>query len=217
MEPDFWRQRWSEGRIGFHQPQPSALLCKHWPALALAPGARVLVPLCGKSHDLAWLAGQGHQVLGVELVREAVEAFFAEHALAPEVRHTPSGTHYSAGGIEIVCGDVFALQPGLVEACDAAFDRAALVALPHPLRRRYIDEVYARLPRGCRGLLVTLEYDQAQREGPPFSVDADEVQALSGRDWHIDLLERRPIPPDHPGHLAGADPLQTAVWRLERR
>ena len=47
-------------------------------ALGLAKGAAVLVPLCGKSLDLVWLAEQGHAVIGVELA----EAFVKEQQRA---------------------------------------------------------------------------------------------------------------------------------------
>lgn len=217
MEPDFWRERWAQGRIGFHQPTPTPLLCKHWPALGIAQDARVFVPLCGKSLDLAWLAAQGQRVLGVELVPEAIDQFFAEHGIVPVVEDGPIGRRYAAGAITLIEGDVFALDDATLAGCDAVFDRAALIALPPALRRRYADTVHARLPGGCRGLLITLEYPQPQKDGPPFSVEDDEVHALFARDWRLELLERRAIPPDHPGHVGGVDRLETAVWRMTRR
>ena len=56
MDPDFWQQRWREGQIGFHQDAPTPLLLKHWASLDLPTGAKVFVPLAGKSRDMAWLA-----------------------------------------------------------------------------------------------------------------------------------------------------------------
>ncbi|HEY1069307.1 MAG TPA: thiopurine S-methyltransferase [Thermomonas sp.] len=217
MQPDFWQQRWAEQQIGFHQATPTPLLLKHWPALGVPAGATVFVPLAGKSLDMAWLAGQGHRVLGVELSQLAVDAFFAEHGLVPEVEETRYGRHHRAGGIELIRGDAFGLDAGLLAGCAAVFDRAALIALPPDLRRRYAGELYARLPAGCRGLLVTLEYPQAERDGPPFSVPEEEVRGLYGADWTVDLLERRTIPPGHPGHVAGVSRLDTAVFALHRR
>ena len=217
MNPDFWHQRWHDNQIGFHQAAPTPLLLKHWPSLGVPAGAKVFVPLAGKSLDMPWLAAQGHRVLGVELSRIAVERFFAENGLEPEIRESASGTHFVAGDIEIVCGDAFALDEAILAGCDAVFDRAALIALPPELRVRYANELYAKLPAGCRGLLITLEYPQAERDGPPFSVPEAEVRALYGRDWNIDLLERRPIPPDHPGFVSGVSALDTAVYALRRR
>ncbi len=217
MQPEFWHQRWSDNQIGFHQSAPTPLLLKHWPSLGVAPGARVLVPLAGKSLDMAWFASQGHRVLGVELSQAAIEQFFDEHALQPELHASRYGRHYSAGGIELICGDAFALDEDALRDCTAVFDRAALIALPPDLRVRYASGLYARLPGGCRGLLVTLEYPQHERAGPPFSVPEDEVRTLYSADCEIDLLDRRPIPAEHPGNIGGVSRLDTAVYALRRR
>ena len=217
MNPDFWHQRWHDNQIGFHQAEPTPLLQKHWAAVGAPAGGKVFVPLAGKSLDMLWFAAQGHRVLGVELSELAVAQFFAENGLRPEIRDTHYGRHYEAGGIELILGDAFGLDADLLRDCDAVFDRAALIALPPELRRRYANELYAKLPAGCRGLLITLEYPQAERDGPPFSVPGDEVRALYGRDWDIDLLERRPIPPEHPGFVSGVSKLDTAAYALRRR
>lgn len=218
MNPDFWHQRWREGHIGFHQDAPTPLLLKHWYALQLPASAQVFVPLAGKSHDMAWLAAQGHRVLGVELSQAAVEAFFAEHGLQPQRHDSRHGIHYSAANIELICGDVFALDEAALAGCAAVFDRAALIALPAQMRQRYVDELYARLPAGCRGLLITLEYPQAQKAGPPFSVEEDEIRASYTRDWQVTTLERRDILADQPRFAEeGVSALDTVVYRLERR
>ena len=217
MKPDFWHQRWHDNQIGFHQSAPTPLLLEHWPALGVPAGAKVFVPLAGKSLDMAWLASQGYAVLGVELSPLAIAQFFAEHGLQPDIRDSRYGRHYAAGGIELVNGDAFGLDADALRDCAAVFDRAALIALPPELRVRYARAPYANLPAGCRGLLVTLEYPQAEREGPPFSVPEDEVRALFGDDWDIELLARRPIPREHPGHVAGVSRLDTAAYALRRR
>lgn len=217
MDAAFWHQRWADGQIGFHQSAPTPLMLKHWPSLAVPKDARVLVPLCGKSLDMAWFAAQGHRVLGVELSRTAVEQFFAEHGLTPEIETDRYGDRYRAGAIEIVVGDAFGLDADALRDCGACFDRAALVALPPELRARYADELYGRLLPGCRGLLITLEYDQEERPGPPFSVPEDEVRALYDRDWRIDLLDRREIPASHPDRIRDTSHAETAVYALRKR
>ena len=116
MDTDFWLERWRQGQTGFHMKKTTPLLAKYWPALGVPRGSRVLVPLCGKSLDMIWLAGQGHRVMGVELSSLAVEQFFAENQLTPKVSAAPAGTLYSAGDIEILCGDIFALGSTLVTA-----------------------------------------------------------------------------------------------------
>ena len=217
MEHDFWQQRWQEGRIGFHQDDVTPLLREYWPTLALPPGSRVFVPLAGKTLDMSWLAAQGHRVLGVELSQIAVDQFFKEHGLTPTRRESRYGVHHLAGGVELICGDAFALDADFLSDCESVFDRAALIALPPELRRRYATELYARLPAGCRGLMITLEYPQHEKEGPPFSVGEEEVRALYTGHWRIELLERRDILAAQPGFVAeGVTRLATVAYRFER-
>lgn len=218
MDAEFWQQRWREGKIGFHQDRPTPLLEQYWDAVGVPPGATVLVPLCGKSLDLAWLAARGHRVIGVELSPLAVRQFFEEQALEPKVRESANGIHFRAGAIEIIQGDAFALEASLLARCDALYDRAALIALPADLRRVYRDTVYARLRPGSRGLVVTLEYPPAEKAGPPFPVDADEMRVLFREDWAMDLLARRDILAQQPGFIEeGVTDLHTSAWRLTRR
>lgn len=218
MDPNFWHERWREGRIGFHQDVVTPLLEQHWPSLALPQGSRVFVPLAGKSLDMLWLRMQGHRVLGVELSRLAVEQFFAEHDLQATIHESRYGTHYASDGIELICGDAFALDAEVLADCAAVFDRAALIALPANLRERYVGGLYAHLPHGCRGLLVTLEYPQGEKVGPPFSIGEAEVRRCYAEHWHVDVLERRTILEEQPSFVAeGVTALDTVVYRLQRR
>lgn len=218
MDPDFWQQRWHDGQIGFHQDRVTPLLEQHWDALALPAGSRVFVPLAGKSLDMLWLAARGHRVLGVELTRIAVEQFFDENNLQPEVTESPLGQHFIDGEIELILGDAFALDAAALADCVGVYDRAALIALPADMRKRYADELYSKLPRGCRGLLITLEYPQHEKAGPPFSVTEHEVRALFGRDWAIDALERRDILAAQPNFVAeGVTALHTSIYRMTRQ
>lgn len=218
MEPDFWQQRWQEGRIGFHRDEVMPLLTRYWPALAPPPGSQIFVPLAGKSLDMLWLAAQGYRVLGVELSPLAVDQFFAENGLRPEIHRSPYGVHHRAGAIELICGDAFALDEAALAGCAGVYDRAALIALPPALRQRYAGQLYARLPAGCSGLLITLEYPQAEKSGPPFSVDESEVHGLYDQHWQVERLERRDILADEPSFAAeGVTALSTTVYRLLRR
>lgn len=218
MEQEFWHQRWDSGRIGFHQDRPSPLLAKYWPVLSLPAGSRVFVPLCGKSLDMLWLAEQGHAVLGVELSESAIRQFFAERQLEPAMHASAFGTHFVAGPYELICGDAFALPTSVLADCAGVYDRAALIALPSPMRATYVDTAWHRLRPGCAGLLITLEYPQAQKDGPPFSVEEPEVRERFAADWNLDLLERRDILDHEPGFVAeGVTALATCAWQLARR
>ncbi|MDQ2149940.1 thiopurine S-methyltransferase [Alcaligenaceae bacterium C4P045] len=215
MDADFWLARWEEGATHFHQQRVTPLLQKYWPTLALPAGSKVLVPLCGKSLDMVWLAEQGHQVLGVELAEVAVQQFFSENALDPVITPSAVGSHYRAGNIEIICGDIFALDDAVLGGCLGAYDRAALVALPEEMRARYAAHVYGKLARDYRGLLLTLDYPQTQMPGPPFSVGDDEVQRLFVGHSTATLLSRRDILDKEPKFAErGLKQLDTLVYKL---
>ena len=217
MDRDFWLQRWHDNQIGFHQDQPTPLLCKHWASAGVADGATGFVPLAGKSLDMVWLAAQGHRVLGVELSPLAVAQFFAEHDLTPEVSESRYGLHHRAGPIELVLGDAFGLDAELLAGCDAVYDRAAVIALPPELRTRYAEALYPRLPASCRGLMITLEYPQHEKDGPPFSVPETEVRERFAPHWDVHLLERRDILATQQSFVdQGVTALDTCVYRLVR-
>lgn len=193
MTPEFWLQRWEENRIGFHQAQFNAHLEAYWPTLGVPPAATVFVPLCGKSRDMLWLAAQGHRVLGVELSPLAVEAFFAENGLTPAVEPHGAFRRYRCGEIEILCGDFFALHPADLAGVGAVYDRASLIALPPEMRGRYAAHMRHLLSDRCPILLITLDYPQAERQGPPFAVGEGEVRELYAGRWQVEKIASRDL------------------------
>lgn len=193
MEPKFWQERWARNQIGFHLPEVNPYLLRHWSHLSLADDAKVLVPLCGKSLDLMWLASHGLRVMGVELSEQAVETFFSEQSLTPHITRRGAFTVYQADLLEVWCGDFFALGAEDLADCTALYDRAALIALPPLMRAQYAEHPNTLLRPGCQGLLVTLDYDQTQKAGPPFAVTDDEVAVLFGLKWTLEVLEARDI------------------------
>jgi len=217
MQADFWHQRWANNQIGFHQSHANPYLQRHWPQLNLVPGTRVLVPLCGKSLDMIWLAEQGYPVLGVELSEKAVQEFFSEQGLEPLVSQNGAFKVYRAAEIEIWCGDFFSLRAEDIAGCHALYDRAAIIALPEAMRQRYVEHLNKVLPTECKGLLITLDYDQTQIDGPPFSVPDEEIQRLLSPDWALQVLETCNVLEDSPKFLkAGVNRLDERVYKLGR-
>lgn len=215
MQADFWHKRWERNQIGFHQDQVNPYLVRYWPELGIAPGSRVLVPLCGKSLDLAWLAGQGLRVLGVELSQRAVEDFFTEQQLQPERFQHGAFDCYRSEGVEIWCGDFFQLSAEDLADCVGLYDRAALIALPPEMRQRYAAQLNALLPQGCRGVLVTMDYDQSKLDGPPFAVPDDEARLLFAGRWQVSGEDEQDILGESWKFVqAGVDRLLERVYTL---
>lgn len=222
MDSEYWLQRWRDGRTGWHHDKVMPLLAKHWPTLSVAHDSRVLVPLCGKSLDMLWLAEQGLRVLGADLSPIAIEAFLTENHLHARAHSMADGTHYvvtnpPAGAIELINGNVFDIAPATLATCHAFYDRAASIAMPATDRRQFADRVYAKLPAGARGLLITLDYPDGEMDGPPFSVNDAEVHRMFDAHWTAQQLERRDILASQPSFRdSGVTALHTAVYALTR-
>jgi thiopurine S-methyltransferase len=218
MQPEFWRDRWRTGQIGFHRTQIDRYLREHWPELGLVPTSRVFVPLCGKSQDLLWLRDRGHSVVGVELSDIALQAFCMENGIPARRRTTPDFDLYEAPNLELFCGDFFALTPVNLRNIAAVYDRAALISMTPDLRERYARHMATLTPAGAETLLITLEYPQAQAAGPPFSVPTAEVERLYADHHAIQELSRQDVLASEPKMRArGVTELFEVCYRLTRR
>ncbi|NDY94752.1 thiopurine S-methyltransferase [Wenzhouxiangella limi] len=213
MDKEFWHQRWQAGQIGFHTPEAHWALLAYWPELVHQIDEPVLVPLCGKTLDMRWLCERGHPVTGIELNPIAVHDFFAEWKRRPtpieQADQALSGLE--ADGVSLWQGDFFAFKPAT--AYRAFYDRAALIALPPAMRKSYVEQLRKCLAKGSIGLLVTLEYDQNLKGGPPFSVSFEEVAEMTGFDSVP--LERRDVLDESSKFRAhGITSLHETVYRL---
>lgn len=189
--------RWRENRIGFHLSEVNPKLIRHASALPPAPSP-LLVPLCGKSLDLAWLGERGYSVTGIELSPLAVEAYFDERNAASERQQVGSLMRHRHGNVAILCGDFFEVDPTILKPFSGFYDRAALVALPESVRGAYVQHLAKLLAADARGLLVTFEYPVGQMDGPPFSVSDAEVRRYYGSAFEIDLLAEDDILDEEP-------------------
>jgi thiopurine S-methyltransferase len=198
MKAEYWLERWQAGHIGFHRADANPRLVENHQR-ALGECVRVLVPLCGKSADLEWLVVRGHDVVGVELSELAAQAFFAERGFTPERSEVAGFVSYRYGGVTILVGDFFATTPDALGYFDAAYDRAALIALPEDLRARYVAHLPLLLAPKARLLLVTLHYDA--EGGPPFDVPPAEVER-SFSQARVTLLESVDARAETPGPVS---------------
>jgi len=220
MQEPYWRERWETGRTGFHEPEPNAELRAHVARLrdgASTAEPRVLVPLCGKSTDLAFLVGSGFAVTGVEFVEQAAEAFFQERALTPTREPWHGFAALSANSVRIAVGDFFTLSLPPNERFDAAYDRAALIAVRPDERERYVSTCLEALRPGARILLVSLYLDGGAPTGPPFSISEDEIRALFHRE-SVERIDEKDITASE-AHLRerGAAKVLEEVWLVSKR
>jgi thiopurine S-methyltransferase len=188
MKADFWHERWEKGEIGFHQQDFNQHMQAFVDRLGIRSGAQILVPLCGKSLDMLWLAEQGYRIFGVEISERAVKDFFTGNRLDYELERKPGVIEYRGEQIRILCTDFFTLEKTDLPRIDAVYDRASLVALPAEMRSSYAEHLSRLIESGTRSLLITLDYVQDEMRGPPFSVTSGEVRRLFGAHYGIEHL-----------------------------
>ena len=212
MEASFWHNRWQTNQTGWHESTVNPLLITHFPSLNVPPGARVFVPLCGKSLDLGWLLSCGYAVAGAELSELAVTQLFAELRMEPTISEVGKLRLYRGKKIDIFVGDLFDLSREILGSVDAVYDRAALVALPEAIRVRYTAHLKA-ITGMAPQLVIGYQYNQSVVEGPPFSVTPDELHHHYRDSYTLTPLARV----DVPGGLKGKCPATEHIWRLDKR
>jgi len=193
MEADYWRQRWEEKNIPFHEGCVNGYLKFYFERLNCKTGDRVFVPLCGKALDMQWICDQGCEVLGVELSPIAVTEYFEDNEIEYRCSRESPFDVFSGGGATLLCGDIFDMSHAHFQGIEAIYDRAAYIAFDPDQRRRYAEFLCAMLPQGAPVLLLTLEYPQALMDGPPFSVGEAEVRERFTSRYHVAHLETRDI------------------------
>lgn len=217
VDNQHWLDRWHENRIGFHEDGINRYLQAYLPQFELPAGACIFMPLCGKAHDIAWIASQGYEVIGIELSQIAIEAFFDENGLDFQRFDTDRFAVYKSGNISLLQGDFFDLRNDDLGACSLVYDRAALIAMECVDRPRYYDHMLSIVPAVSTMLLITLDYDQAEMTGPPFAVPNNEVRANYAGAFEITELERCSIIDEQPRwRKVGLTALTETVFRLDR-
>jgi thiopurine S-methyltransferase len=218
MHAEFWIDKWQKAEIGFHLEDYHPMLTRHWRTLGVGAGARVFVPLCGKSLDMIFLLRQGCQVIGNELSPIAIQQFFADQNLQVTSTTVSGITVYEAAGIRLIQGDFFQLDRQTLGSFEAVYDRASLIAMPPDLQHHYAEHLLALAPVAAPILLITLDYDPAEMNGPPFATPADQVTRLFGASFHIKMLERIDALADNPAlQRRGLTALSETAWHLRPR
>lgn len=211
MEARFWHQKWEQGDIGFHKNEINPFLIEFFEALNTAKGSRIFLPLCGKTRDIGWLLANGYRVIGAELSELAINELFTELGITPEISTDGKLIHYRAANLGILVGNIFDVSAEHLGTVNAIYDRAALVALPAIMRKQYSSHLM-HITGAAPQLLITYEYNQSQMDGPPFSVNKDEVKQLYTAAYRLESAESKIIA----GGLKGKVMAAETAWLLHR-
>lgn len=218
MESQYWLQRWQKNNTKFNQKKVNPLLVTFFNEFKLKKASKVLVPLCGKSIDMLWLAQQGHSVIGVELSEIACKAFFEENNLSYTQQDLGPYVSYANENITLLAGDFYHLTPNLIGDIDLIYDRAALVALPETMRQNYANKLMELSSPHTKIFLISFVYEPSQMQGPPFSVPLETITSLFESEFSIELLEQEKV--DKPSkHLQdkGLQEAEELVVKLDKK
>jgi len=176
-----WIRRWKVGQIAFHRLEPNDYLVKH-ENLLLSEHGSVLIPLCGKTVDMKYLADKGHKVVGIEMSETAVLDFFKEQSMNYSRNKHPTMPFEvfaaESAGIVIYLGSLFDSNLQMLGQFDAIWDRGAFVAINSSEREKYCNLMATLLKPNGAWLLNCCEYDGTKYGGPPHSIGENEVKRL---------------------------------------
>ena len=194
-EQVFWQKLWKEEKSLWLLPHVNHYLIQYLHRLNLKKGDTILVPLCGNSLDLIWLAQQGFKVIGVEIVAEAIQLFFEKHNIPFQVIDNIYHASNRLLSLRIFHQNFFQLDETLIPDVKAIYDRAAFTAIPPQKRLPYIKKLKS-VGNKAPLLLITCKHSLPDRL-LPYSIKHHEVIALFKSFYLVNLLAVRSINPIH--------------------
>jgi len=202
-----WLALWRAKRDVFTLTDVNPNLVRYAADTVLAPpadgaDAAVLVPLCGRTADLAWLAGRDAIVVGVEAVAEPLRLWAADNGGLEPVAEAERLTSYRSRwwpALNFVHGDIFDVHADLFGDLrfTGIWDRAALTALPPAFRASYAAHLRSLAAPQCRLLLEVLATDAAGVPGAMAAADA--VRLLTAAGWrNVQVLHTASVRDQYP-------------------
>lgn len=191
MEASFWIKSWELGGFytSFHRRDIHPYVLEYMTPDEIE-NKNILVPLCGKTLDMRYLAQYANKVIGVELVEDAIVQFFDENNLPYEMIDDET---YVSGNITLLKKDFMALTTEEIGQIDWIYDRASLVALPYEMRVDYLRAIDRLSDVGTKQLIITLEYFPLINSAP-FCIKPNEVDDYYGAGHIIKHVERPNLP-----------------------
>ena len=206
-----WETEWSDGSPAWHRKYVSPMLIKHYDEFTSGrTNRRILVPLCGKSLDLIWLADQGHTVVGVEMIRKAIKTFFEENKLLYDINtaQTSAGSIVNLfkaknKDITLIECNIFDLSRDVYHnKFDCIWDRGActvITMMDEARLKRYVDVLLSSLQPDGRYFLMTFRHESGKNsnEGKWVShLPEDKLIELCGDQCKVELVEQDDVKND---------------------
>lgn len=146
-----WESRYQQGETGWDRGAVSPSLTAWLAGEGLTEASRILVPGCGRGHEVVHLAELGYTVTGIDIAPSAVnhlQQVLADKSLSAEV----------------LLADLFDYAPD--EPFDAVYEQTCLCAIQPEQREAYEAKLVEWIRPG--GTLFALFMQTGAEGGPPF-------------------------------------------------
>ena len=160
LTSDYWQARYDEESTGWDRGGASPTVQRWLTSTTLAP-CRILVPGCGRGHEVVALAAAGFEVVAIDYAPSAVAAVRESLAL--------QGLH-----AEVVQADVFDYQPNT--PFNAVYEQTCLCALPPTRWGCYERQLSKWLLPGGRLFAAFMQTES--ESGPPFACPPEVMREL---------------------------------------
>lgn len=160
LDSDYWSARYKEGKTGWDRGDASPSLIQWIETGKMTPG-RILVPGCGRGHEVVELCRRGFDVTAID---------FSQHPIdhLREILQTQQLT------ATLVQSDVLHFQPD--QTFDAVYEQTCLCAM-YP---NHWSDYEAQLQRWLKpqGQLFACFMQSPEHLNPPFHCDVDAMRQL---------------------------------------
>ncbi|SMP60994.1 Thiopurine S-methyltransferase (TPMT) [Neorhodopirellula lusitana] len=162
-----WQKRYDAGKTGWDRGAPNPMLATWLNTGKLQP-CDILVPGCGRGHEVIALADAGFDVTAIDFADGAVQS------LTDELKRRNLKA-------KVVQSDIFAFsQP---RSFDAIYEQTSLCAI-HPNQWQKYQQLLAGWLR-AEGTLFAMFMQCDERDDPPYSCPLETMQVLFSKPaWH---------------------------------
>lgn len=169
-----WQRHYEEDDLGWDLGQVAPPFVKLWEEKKL-PLGKVLIPGCGRGHEVVFLAENGFEVTAIDFSDGAViylRNILKERNLAGEVLHQ----------------DFFSMGESHHDLYDLMIEQTFFCAISPWQRPDYVMNVARVLKPG--GMLVGLFYHTDKQGGPPYNTTREDIEAHFSESFKILELDK---------------------------
>jgi methyl halide transferase len=169
-----WQRHYDENDMGWDLGQVAPPFVRLWEEGKL-PLGKVLVPGCGRGHEVLFLAGNGFKVTGVDYSEGAVTYLnksLMEQGLEGQILHQ----------------DFFSLDDSHDAVYDLVIEQTFFCAISPRQRQSYVQHVTRMLKP--EGMLVGLFYHTGKEGGPPYNTTREDIETHFSKNFKTLKIEK---------------------------